>query len=327
MSIQVSVVVPTYQRPEMLERCLAALLAQEFDPAAYEVIVADDAACEQTRQLVVGAAQAYPSGCPRPCVRYIALAGAHGPAAARNAGWRAARGPIIAFTDDDCIPDPNWLAAGLAALAGGQAAASGRIIVPLAARPTDYEQNVAWLEHAEFATANCLCRRDALAAIGGFDDRFTAAWREDSDLHFALLERNERIVRAPAAIVIHPVRPGRWGVSLAQQRKSMFNALLYKKHPALYRQRIQAWPPWQYYGIVGALLAALAGALARRPRLGWVGLSIWLLLSGRFCLRRLRHTSRAPWHVGEMLVTSALIPPLALFWRIRGALAFRVFFL
>src|SRR5215213_10238571 len=52
MTILVSVIVPTYKRPKLLRRCLAALLAQNYDPCAYEIIVADDAGCDQTRQLV-----------------------------------------------------------------------------------------------------------------------------------------------------------------------------------------------------------------------------------------------------------------------------------
>ena len=78
------------------------------------------------------------------------------------------------------------------------------------------------------------------------DERFSAAWREDSDLHFTLLLHGGQIDRVPSALVVHPVRPARWGVSLNQQRKSLFNALLYKKHPRLYRQRIRPWPPWDY---------------------------------------------------------------------------------
>lgn len=327
MAIQISIVVPTYKRADLLKSCLAALLAQDFDPTAYEIIVADDAGCNSTRQLVASLADCDATGCRKPYLRYMPVTGAHGPAAARNLGWRAARGAIIAFTDDDCLPAPGWLRAGLAAFEDGVAAVSGRIIVPLSSRPTDYEQNVAWLANAEFATANCFCRRDVLAAIGGFDERFTAAWREDSDLHFALLERAWPIAHAPAAIVTHPVRPGNWGISIKQQRKSKYNALLYKKHPAAYRQHIHPVTPWHYYGIVGALLAALAGALAGRGALSLGSLAAWLFLTGRFCIRRLRHTSRAPSHISEMLVTSALIPPLAIFWRVRGAVAFRVFFL
>lgn len=334
MTPAVSVIVPTYRRDDLLDRCLAALAAQDHDPATYEVIVCDDAASDTTRRLV--AAWAARS---RAAVRYLPVCGTHGPAAARNRGWRAARGAIIAFTDDDCVPQPDWLRAGLHAfagcgatpLAGGGAdgpviGVCGRIVVPLPPVPTDYERDAAGLAGAEFATANCFYRRDALAAVGGFDERFTAAWREDADLFFALLERGCRVARAPGAVVVHPVRPAQWGVSLHQQRKSMFNALLYKKHPARYRERIQATPPLAYYGIVGALLAGLLGILSGRGRMALTGGGLWLILTGRFCVRRLRGTSHAPTHVAEMAVTSALIPPLSVFWRLRGALAFRVRF-
>ena len=72
--------------------------------------------------------------------------------------------------------------------------------------------------------------------------------------------------RAPQAVVVHPVRPAAWGVSLGQQRKSMFNALLYQKHPQLYRCRIQPGPPWHYYRIAGALLGARLGDKRQQHR-------------------------------------------------------------
>src|SRR4051812_48386246 len=107
--MRVSVVIPTYRRPDLLGRCLAALAAQDFDPSAYELLVADDAASDATRKQVEALTA-------HPAVRYVPVTGPHGPAAARNAGWRAARGPVIAFTDDDCIPDRGWLAAGVGVL-------------------------------------------------------------------------------------------------------------------------------------------------------------------------------------------------------------------
>ena len=250
MMPRVLVVVPTYKRTALLMRCLDALLAQDFDAGDYEVIIADDANCAETRQLVMLRAEK-----ARLCghtIRYIPLASTclHGPAAARNAGWRAAQGEIIAFTDDDCIPCPQWLEAGVVALTDGVAGVSGRLTVPLEGVPTDYEYNAAQLGENDFVTANCFYRRDALLAVGGFDERYTCAWREDSDLAFTLLTHGAKFANAPDALVVHPVRPARWGISMRQQRKSMFNALLYKKYPALYRQKIQAMPPWHYYAIV-----------------------------------------------------------------------------
>ena len=77
--MEATIVVPTYRRPELLDRCLAALAVQEYDPAAFEVVVADDAACGTTRRQVDGWADR-----TLLAIRYVAPA-AHGPAAARNA--------------------------------------------------------------------------------------------------------------------------------------------------------------------------------------------------------------------------------------------------
>ncbi|HET9015555.1 MAG TPA: glycosyltransferase [Thermomicrobiaceae bacterium] len=316
---RVSVVVPTCRRPELLDRCLAALAAQDLDPAGYEVVVADDGHCPATRGVVACWAARAPA-----VVRYVPVTCGRGPAAARNAGWRAARGVVVAFTDDDCQPTPDWLARGLAGFVDGVQGVSGRVLVPLGTSPTDYEWNAAGLERSTFVTASCFYRRSALAAAGGLDERFEQAWREDTDLYFTLLERGARLEVAPDAVVVHPVRPAAWGISLRQQRKSMYNALLYKKHPALYRERVQSEPPWGYYATVAALVAASALGVTGRRRPALAGALAWLVLTTRFCARRLDGTSRAPAHVAEMAVTSALIPPLAVFWRLRGALRFRV---
>jgi len=112
------------------------------------------------------------------------------------------------------------------------------------------------------------------------------AWREDSDLFFSLLERSYQVVRAPAAVVEHPVRPGHWGISLKLQRKSMFNALLYRKHAGLYRQRVQPRPPWLYYGIAASLLTTFVAAAFRQPAVAGAAGSLWLFLTARFCAQR-----------------------------------------
>jgi hypothetical protein len=115
------------------------------------------------------------------------------------------------------------------------------------------------------------------------------------------------------------VRPAPCGVSVRQQRKVVFDALLFKKHRRLYRERIRAGPRWDYYAIVGSLAA---GATGFTP-----ALAVWVVLTAGLCMRRLRGASRAPSHVAEMVVTSLAIPPVALFWRIVGAVKYRVAFL
>lgn len=316
----VSVVVPTYRRPLLLRRCLDALLAQDLPPEHYEILVADDAADPETERML-GAMKRGRTGLP--ALRYVAVGPAHGPAAARNCGWRAARAPIIAFTDDDTAAHPAWLAEGLAALARGAGAVWGRIEMPPARVTTDYSRDAARLASAGFVTANCFVRTQVLHLVGGFDERYTEAWREDSDLFFALLAHGIEPVYAPRAAVVHPIRPAPWGVSLKQQRKIRFDALLYKKYPALYRRYIRARPQWRYYAIVACLAATLGGALARSPLVLAGAATVWIALTAAFFLDRLRGTTRAPAHVAEMLVTSCAIPPLAVFWRLVGALKFR----
>ncbi|MBI0328319.1 glycosyltransferase family 2 protein [Burkholderia plantarii] len=323
--LDVSVVVPTWRRPALLATCLDALCAQDFAPGRYEILVCDDGPDAATHACVARfAAQHAARGL---VVRYLPVTRTQGPAGARNAGWQAARAPLVAFTDDDTRPDPGWLSAGSAALRHGAAAAAGTIFVPLPARPTDYEADASGLERAEFATANVFVARRFLAATGGFDERFTAAWREDSDLQFSLLRAGGEIVRAPDAVVVHPVRPAPWGVSIAQQRKSQFDALLYRKHPDLYRARISAGPPLHYYAILAAALTACAAALAGAAALALTAFAIWLALTARFCLIRLRGRDRSWRHVAEMAWTSVPIPFLSLYWRLYGAVRFKVFFL
>lgn len=333
----VSVVIPTRGRQALLRRCLDAVLAQRLDGGRrFEVIVVDDGHDHDTLRMVralqhsadrgTAAADALP-----PDLVYLRPRAGRGPAVARNCGWRAARSEAIAFTDDDTVPQPGWVAAGLRALEGapGWAALCGRVVVPLetARRPTDHELMTLGLQDAEFVTANAFVRRRALEQVGGFDERFERPWREDSDLQFRLAREAGPVGRCADAVVAHPVRPERWGVCLRQQRNAYFDALLYKKHRQLYRARIRRTPPWDYYAIVALTALALASAALGRTdaALGCGALALALVL--RFAWQRLRETSHAPGHVIEMLVTSALIPFLSVYWRLRGALRFRVLFL
>lgn len=319
----ISVVMATLNRPHLLDRCLGALFNQTLPLAVYEVIVVDDGPHPATEAVASG----WSRRCPSFSVRYLTSGKTHGPAAARNVGWREARAPVIAFTDDDCIPASDWLWAGLQTLSRAEiGAAWGRIMVPVSARPTDWERNVAGLERAPCATANCFYRKEVLEAVGGFDERFTEAWREDSDLQFGALTRGVTIVHQPEALVIHPVRPARWGISIALQRQNRFNALLYKKHPQFYGRFNPHEPPWAYYAVVAFLvvgaLAAVNGAADLAVAL-WAG---WIVIAAAFCLRRLRGATHRASHVVEMMVTSLVIPPCAVFWRLYGAVRYRVAF-
>lgn len=317
----VSVVIPTCQRDQMLSRCLKSVIRQKFNASDFEVIVVDDGVAGATKSLVE-----YLATHSKPVIRYFRTSGRQGPAAARNIGWKNASGKIIAFIDDDCIADKHWLRNGVRQLNGGKDAVVGRLIVPVGTPPSDYEWCVSWMEQAEFMTANLFCRKSALEKIGGFDERFEKAWREDSDIQFRMTAVGMSLSRSNEAVITHPVRPARWGISLFEQKKSQYNALLYKKFPEQYRKSIEPSPPWLYYTAVGAAAVALAGLALSQPIPAAIGGGIWMGCVLNFTAHRLKHTSRAAGHVWEMVITSALIPFLSVFWRIYGALKYRVIY-
>lgn len=327
MSIKVSVIIPTYKRPILLHRCLEALMNQSVTPDGYEVIVVTDGPDPETTRLVASVVKEY-RNCP--ALRCLSLPAKKGPAAARNLGWRNATGKLILFTDDDCIPLYGWIEHFVQAFNAHQRpeiAFAGKVRVPLPEKPTDYEKNTALLESGSFVTANCCCTKAALEKTGGLDEDFTMAWREDSALEFDLVENNIPIVKIDGAIVVHPVRTAPWGISIKEQKKSMFNPLLYKKHPALYQQKIHKRPPLYYYGIIFFAIGSIIAALIHRDTIMHISLIFCTLLIGWFTYRRLSGASLAITHVAEMIITSIIIPFLSVYWTLYGAMRYKIFFL
>lgn len=325
MTPLVSVVVPTWKRPGLLEKCLNTLLSQVFPANSYEIIIVtdgpDDDSCRLVRQYQqLGHKHLY-------C---ISNSSKLGPAAARNKGWQIAKAPLVVFTDDDCLTSPDWLMAYHQAFCDSGlhlVAFTGNVTVPMPPVPTDYEQNVAHLSTAEFITANCACSRAALLAVNGFDEAFPVAWREDSELQFKFISHNIPVFKVTTAKVVHPVRPAPWGISLKEQKKSIYNALLYKKYPGLYRLKISSSPQWHYYGIIICIVFAIAAMAAGSS--GWLipAATGWAVLTGYFILKRLKGTSRSARHIAEMVYTSLFIPFLSVYWTLYGSFRYKVLFL
>jgi glycosyltransferase involved in cell wall biosynthesis len=323
MNIKISVVVPTYQRPALLLKCLRALITQKFNRDEYEILIVSDGPDAATAEVLNKWLKNKLHQ-----VRYLTTPQKKGPAAARNYGWLAARGILIAFTDDDCVPNKNWLNAYWSRyIPGTDTAFTGKVIVPIPKRPTDFELNTAGLQTAEFITANCCCTKNSLEKIGGFDEQFTMAWREDSDLEFKLINQQITISHLDDAVVVHPVRQAPWGISIKEQKKTMFNALLYKKYPTLYRQKIQPQPAYKYYAVTLAFVVALGGLYLKMSALSITGFTIWTGLTVEFIIRRLMLTKRTFNHILEMAITSVAIPFLSLYWQFYGALKYRVLFI
>src|SRR3954467_2593446 len=194
---RITVVVPTIGRPSL--DVLLDALAAASGPRPAELILVDDR----------------PSGPPLqperpglPPVRVVRTGGA-GPgrapaggllAASPKPGLGVARTGWIAFLDDDVVPDPDWyerLGENIAALGPDVAGSQGRVRVPLPddRRPTDWERGTAGLATSSWITADLVYRRAALAAVGGFDERFPRAFREDSDLALRVMDTGSRLIR------------------------------------------------------------------------------------------------------------------------------------
>lgn len=296
---------------------------QRLDHTDFEVIVVSDGSDEQTEQAMKNWIRNQKLN-----LVYLHHPEQKGPAAARNLGWKNARAELIAFTDDDCIPDENWLKT--FAEAAGQhkfIAFTGRTIVPVDSAPTDFANNTARLQYAEFITANCACTKNALLLVNGFDDRFRLAWREDSDLHFRLLLNRIPVFSCKNAIVTHPVRTAPWGISLKEQKKGIYDALLFKKYPLLYRSKIKRYPIWNYYITIILWLLLLAFTATNASTAIIITAVLLICFISFFIYKRIKNTNKSIAHMVEMLITSILIPFLSIYWSLYGAIKFRVLFI
>ncbi|HYK44630.1 MAG TPA: glycosyltransferase [Parafilimonas sp.] len=326
MNYNISVVIPTYKRPELVVRCLAALARQNYPFEYFEIIVVTDGPDDRTKKEV----SYFKEGHPYLRINFTSTTGKKGPAAARNRGASLAKGELLVFTDDDCIPQCDWLRAYWSEYQSSlksEIAFTGRTIVPHSTRPTDYEKNIARLQTAEFITANCACSKQAFETVGGFDEEFPVAWREDSEMQFKLMGAEIPIRKINDAVVLHPVRKAHWGISLKEQKKSMFNALLFKKHPLLYKEKISGKPLWNYYAMVLLVCFSAAAYASEMPVVSIAAMIVWAILVAQFTSKRLKGTSKKFSHVAEMLFTSALIPFLSVYWTLYGAFRYKTILL
>jgi len=208
----ISIVIPTYDRPAALARCLAGVAAMAGADGDLEVIVVNDggvpppaATVERLRERIDLTVVAQPR---------------RGPAAARNAGAARARQPVVAFLDDDCVPAAGWLTALTARfaahpdVAGAALAVGGRTVNGLPDNPfssasqllIDYlydYHNAGGATPRFLASNNVAFPRDALLAIGGFDTGFPRAAGEDRELCDRWTRHGHRLTFAPEAVVHH----------------------------------------------------------------------------------------------------------------------------
>lgn len=309
----------------MLLKCLDALGRQQFPRHQFEIIIVDDSNSPETAAAVeLFTRQIARSGGPLE-VRYLAQPLQRGFAAGRNRGWQAARGTVIAFTDDDCVPQPNWLSAVWPSFERGAQVVTGQMHLTDGTTDTAGLRNLL-AESSELISANCFCRKTVLERVGGFEEAFDQAWREDQDLQFKFIQLGIPITKCPEAVVIHPMPDAPWYAPLASERRSRYDALLYKRHPDLFRQRIEASRTHvvEYYASVLGVLLGLFGLLVGSVSVSVVGFGLWALLSVRLILIQLpgQPGVRFP----HAMLTALATPFLVVYWRLYGAIKYRVLY-
>ncbi len=202
---EISIIIPTYARPERLAQCLDSV--RLIKGVAFEVVVVDD-------------------GSPKPVdkitnkfkgqlnINYLRQENA-GPASARNRGAQAAMAPCLAFTDDDCRPDANWLSAlALSLKSQPDALVGGRTVNALddniySESSQDlvsflYEYaNAKGADYDFFTSNNMACRAELFAALGGFDETFPLAAAEDRDFGLRWKAAGHPLIYEPAAVIRH----------------------------------------------------------------------------------------------------------------------------
>lgn len=186
-----------------LQRCLGALAAQTVVDEL-EVVVVDDGSIDAAG--VAGCVSQMPGA------RLVVQRGS-GPAAARNAGVRAASGTFVCFTDDDCEPRPDWVEMLVNALRGGADAVAGRTLDAAGTSTVIASELIARAHSVEvagggiaFAPSNNLACATEVASALPFDERYPAAAGEDRDWCARLIDSGRSLRAEPRAVVVHHQR-------------------------------------------------------------------------------------------------------------------------
>jgi GT2 family glycosyltransferase len=225
----VSIIVPTFNGGSRVARCIEALLHQD-SARKPEILVVDDGSTDNTADVV----RAYP------CVRLITQVNS-GPAAARNRGALEAHGTVILFTDDDCVPMPEWLEAMLEAFRDPEVVAVKGVYrthqKQLAARfvQIEYEDRyrlMAGLSTIDFVdTYSAAFRRDRFLEMTGYDTSFPVACAEDVELSYRMSARGWKMKFAPRAIVYHTHPTTFWAYLRKKYKFAFWRVLAVRKNP------------------------------------------------------------------------------------------------
>jgi glycosyltransferase involved in cell wall biosynthesis len=264
----ISIVIPTYNRKPILEKCLIALEQQNFQVnhpiETYEIIVVDDGSVDGTVNWL--------QDCAFPHVRVFTQEH-QGPAAARNLGVQAARGDIIIFIDSDLVVTDRFLQAHAEALVQGEAKLGNDRLFTYGAvintcnfdNPTSEAYKITDFSAAYFATGNVAIARHWLEEAGLFDTRFQLYGWEDLELGVRLKKLGLKLIKCPEAVGYHWHPPFELDQipSLIEKeiQRGRMGVLFYQKHPS-WEVRLMIQMTWLHRILWGLL--SLGGFLNER---------------------------------------------------------------
>lgn len=301
MVIRCSVIVPTKDRPGKLLELLNSIKSQTLPTDEWEIIIVDDGssvACEE----IVG-------NFPWNKIQYklVKLPLSEGPAFARNVGSDLAKGEILAFTDDDCLVDSEWLSI-ISKIFDNDTVVgvSGKTIVNHSGRITPYDIGLLGLSTPRgYQTCNIAYRRETFNLIGGFDSRFAKPHREDSDLAMKFLEKGHEIIYSPKMIVFHPSKPKPTFINeIKRIFWSRYDVLLWLKHKKLYGDLIGKILPVSV--IIG--FSGYISFIFRNDRLAMVGALLIFLFAVRNTYLRIKCSRPTIGEVLRLFVMSIFFP-------------------
>jgi len=224
--VDISVVIPICNSEKTIKRTIEALLSQKTEKS-YEVIVVDDGSTDETPNII----QKYP-------IKIILKKNA-GPSVARNTGWKAASGKIVAFTDSDCIPVPDWLDTiskhfqdlSVGGVGGTYKTENrGSILATYIGEDIGFRHNRLRKEIEATGTFSAAFRKNLLKQVGGFDETYEKATAEDFDLCFAIRKTGYKIIYEPKAIVGHYHKEEFLKYMKSQFWHSVWRVYVYKKY-------------------------------------------------------------------------------------------------
>lgn len=224
-ALHYSVVIPTYRRADLLALCLAKLSPDiQTLNIPYEVIVTDDDSANSASDLLKN---------KFPFVSWYTGPG-RGPAANRNNGAAHAQGKWVIFTDDDCLPDPDWLAAFNESLAKDSSLLIMEGMTIAEGKRKSLSENAPVNETGGFYwSCNLGIRRETFTQLGGFDETFRHACMEDVDFADRIKAAELNCSFIPNAIIRHPWRPAKKPWNDGHGGEIYYPALSYylEKHP------------------------------------------------------------------------------------------------